>query len=165
MSRPDDHLLECLTEKQLLLEGLLSLMERERDLITALDAAGIEAGSDSKLQLIDLLERSKRSCEAALKAAARELGIPGAATLSELIASVDPPRRGRLEQAQKRLFELIGAVNRVNGFNRDLLYGSLSTVNRSLDFFRNRLGTVKTYGGDGRMHTGLGSGRLVCGEI
>lgn len=165
MGEATDHLMECLQQKQLLLEGLLTLLDREHALIVELDATGIEAGSEAKQRLIELLDRSKRSCEVALQEAARELGIPGAATLSELLASVRQPRRAQLEETRKRLVQLVAALHRVNGFNRDLLYGSLGTINRSLDFFRNSLGAVKTYSGEGRMLSGLGSGRLVCGEI
>lgn len=165
MSERIDRLLDCLNEKQLLLEGLLMLLDEERRRIVELDAPAVEAGSEAKLRLFGLLEQSKRSCEAALREAARELGCPGASTLSELLGAVRQPRRGRLETTRQRLMELIGAVNRLNGINRDLLYGSLNTINRSLDFFRNSFGVVRTYSGEGRMLSGVTAGRLVCGEI
>ncbi len=164
MSVPIERLVECLNEKQLLLEGLLLQLGEERRRIVDLDAAAVEAGSDTKLRLMDQLERSKRSCEAALREAARERGIPGACTLSELLGAVRQPLRGRLEATQQRLIELVEAVHRLNGINRDLLYGSLNTINRSLDFFRNSFGMGRTYSDEGQMLSGVNAGRLGGGE-
>jgi len=165
MSRPLDLLVERLNEKELLLEGLLTLLEQERGRIVELDATAVAAGSETKLRLMDLLEQSGRSCRDALEEAARELGRPGAGTLSEILGAVGQPHRGRLEKTRQRLVGLIDAVHRQNGFNRDLLYGSLSTINRSLDFFRSSFGGVVTYSGEGRMLSGFSAGRLVRGEI
>lgn len=165
MSGPVDRLIECLNGKSDLLERLVLLLAEERDLIVDLDASGVEVKNESKLRLIDLLERSKRSCTAALAEAARELLLPEGSTLSAVIAAVDQPRRALLEKVQQVIFELVEALKRINRFNRDLLYGSLGTINRSLEYYRGSFGMVSTYSGEGRILSGVAAGRLVRGEI
>ncbi|HOI17028.1 MAG TPA: flagellar protein FlgN [Geobacteraceae bacterium] len=165
MSNGIDLLAARLSVKQELLEKLVLLLDREREMIVQLNAAGIEEERGNKLVLIERLGRAKLDCKKALEDAVREVGLPHDATLSTLAATVPPRPGATLSATRKRLVELIDALNRSNRLNRDLLYGSLRMVNRSLEFYNNSLGGARTYSGAGRMVPGVAGGRLVSGEI
>ncbi len=166
MSNRIDVLIRCLRDKETLLEKLVLLLDQERGHIVELDTAGLETKRESKLQLIELLEQSKAACKKALEDAASELKITSAVNLSALLGAAPATRREILLKSQRRLCELTDLLNRSNRFNRDLLYGSLSMVNRSLDFINRGLGRgVNTYSNAGSVVTGVAGGRLVSGEI
>ncbi|MDD2319086.1 MAG: flagellar export chaperone FlgN [Geobacteraceae bacterium] len=166
MNNRIDILIQCLREKEALLEKLVLLLDEERTVIVDLDTAGLESKRESKLQLIGLLEQSKVACKNALEDAACELQVTSLVNLSAVLNAAPPARREILLKVQRRLFELTDILNRSNRFNRDLLYGSLSTVNRSLAFINSRLGrAVSTYSNAGSVVTGAAGGRLVSGEI
>jgi flagellar biosynthesis/type III secretory pathway chaperone len=160
-----DHLAACLSEKEEILEKLVLLLDRERSRIVELDTVGIEEERENKLSLVERLEQAKISCKKSLEEASGELGLPRDATLSVLVGAIDPSRRAGLSESRRKLMELIDALNRSNRCNRDLLYGSLRMVNRSLEFFNNTLDSPKTYSGAGRMVSSVSGGRLVRGEI
>jgi|GEM_PF-2437656 len=166
MSDRIDCLIVSLREKETLLEKLVLLLDEERDNIVDLDTEGLEVKRESKLQLIEQLEQCKGTCKNALEDAARQLKVDSAANLSAVLGAVPAARREALLKSQRRLFELSDLLNRSNRFNRDLLYGSLSTVNRSLEFINRGLGRgVSTYSNAGSVVTGVAGSRLVCGEI
>lgn len=154
-----------LSVKQELLEKLVLLLDREREMIVQLNAAGIEEERGNKLALIERLGLAKADCGKALEDVLLEVGLPRDATLSSLAAAVEPQRGADLSAIRARLVELIDALNRSNRLNRDLLYGSLRMVNRSLEFYNSSLGGARTYSGAGRMVQGVAGGRLVSGEI
>jgi flagellar biosynthesis/type III secretory pathway chaperone len=166
MTDRTDFLLESLKEKEILLEKLVLLLGEERDYIVDLDTEGLEVKRESKLQLIEQLEKCKETCRKVMEDAAHELRVSSAVNLSSVIAAASSPRRELLLKSQRRLLELTDLLNRSNRFNRDLLYGSLSTVNRSLEFINRGLGRgVSTYSNAGSMVTGVAGSRLVSGEI
>lgn len=166
MSDRIDYLIQSLQEKETLLEKLVLLLDEERDYIVDLDTAGMEVKRESKLQLIAQLEQRKEICKRALDDVACELKVSSPVSLSAVLNAAPPARREALLKSQRRLFELTDLLNRSNRFNRDLLYGSLSNVNRSLEFLNKRLGRgVSTYSNAGSVVAGTPGGRLVRGEI
>jgi len=166
MSDRTDFLLQSLKEKEILLEKLVLLLGEERDYIVDLDTEGLEVKRESKLQLIEQLEKCKETCRKALEDAAHELKVSSVVNLSSVLSAVPVSRRDLLLTSQRRLFELTDLLHRSNRFNRDLLYGSLSTVNRSLEFINRGLGRgVSTYSNAGSVVTGVAGSRLVSGEI
>ena len=161
-----DCLIQSLQEKELLLEKLVLLLDDEREHIVDLDTVGLELKRESKLQLIAQLEQCKSVCKKALDDVAGDLKISAAVSLSAVLGVVPPARREILLKSQRRLFELSDILNRSNRFNRDLLYGSLSTINRSLECINKGLGRgVSTYSNAGSVITGVAGSRLVSGEI
>jgi len=166
MSDRIDCLIQSLSEKETLLEKLVLLLDEERDYIVDLDTEGLEVKRESKLQLISQLEQRKDLCKKALEEAAHELKVSSPISLSAVLNAAPAARRETLLKSQRRLFELTDLLNRSNRFNRDLLYGSLSNVNRSLEFINRSLGRgVSTYSNAGSVVTGTAAGRLVRGEI
>jgi len=166
MSDRIDFLIQNLKEKETLLEKLVLLLDEERDYIVDLDTAGLEVKRESKLQLIEQLEERKAMCKKALEDAARELKVTSPVNLSSVLGAAPSSRREVLLKSQRRLFELTDLLNRSNRFNRELLYGALSTVNRSLEFINRGLGRgVSTYSNVGSVVTGVAGSRLVSGEI
>lgn len=166
MSDRIDYLIQSLKGKETLLEMLVLLLDEERDHIVDLDTEGLEVKRESKLQLIAQLEQRKEICKKALDDAARELKVSSPFNLSAVLNAAPPARRDALLKSQRRLFELTDLLNRSNRFNRDLLYGSLGNVNRSLEFINRSLGRgVSTYSNAGSVVTGTPGGRLVRGEI
>jgi len=166
MSNRIDSLIENLKEKETLLEKLVLLLDEERDYIVDLDTEGLEVKREGKLQLIAQLEQRKALCKKALEDAAQELKVGSPVNLSAVLNVAPAASRELLLKSQRKLFELTDLLNRSNRFNRDLLYGSLSTVNRSLEFINRSLGrSVNTYSNAGNFVTGTPGGRLVSGEI
>jgi len=166
MSDRIDYLIQNLREKETLLEKLVLLLDEERDSIVGLDTDGLEVKRESKLQLIAQLEQCKEICKKALEEAAGDLKLSSPISLSAVLHAAPAARREALLKSQRRLFELTDLLNRSNRFNRDLLYGSLSNVNRSLAFLNKSLGRgVSTYSNAGSVVTGTAGGRLVRGEI
>ncbi|MDD2336789.1 MAG: flagellar protein FlgN [Geobacteraceae bacterium] len=159
-------LILTLKEKETLLEKLVLLLGEERDYIVDLDTEGLEVKRESKLQLIEQLEQCKATCKKALEDAAHDLKVPSPHNLSSVLSAAPASLREVLLKSQRRLFELTDLLNRSNRFNRDLLYGSLSTVNRSLEFINRGLGRgVRTYSNAGSVVIGEAGSRLVSGEI
>jgi flagellar biosynthesis/type III secretory pathway chaperone len=166
MTDRTDSLVQSLKDKEVLLEKLVLLLDEERDCIVDLDTEGLKVKRESKLQLIEQLEERKTLCKKALEDAAQELKAGSPVSLSAILNVAPAPRREILLTLQRRLFELTDLLNRSNRFNRDLLYGSLSTVNRSLEFINRRLGRgVNTYSNAGSVLSGVAGSRLVNGEI
>ncbi|MRR53121.1 MAG: hypothetical protein EG822_01230 [Deltaproteobacteria bacterium] len=166
MNNRIDCLIRSLHEKETLLEKLVLLLDEERDYIVDLDTEGLEVKREGKLQLIEQLEQRKEICKKALAEAASELKVSSPVSLSAVLNAAPPARREALLKSQRRVFELTDLLNRSNRFNRDLLYGSLSNVNRSLEFINRSLGRgVKTYSNAGSVVTGTPGSRLVRGEI
>lgn len=166
MSEHTDFLVQSLKEKEILLEKLVLLLGEERDYIVDLDTEGLEVKRESKLQLIAQLEQCKATCKKALENAAHDLKVPLPVTLTSVLSAAPTSLREVLLKSQRRLFELTDLLDRSNRFNRDLLYGSLSTINRSLEFINRRLGRgVSTYSNAGNVVAGVAGSRLVSGEI
>lgn len=160
-----ERLTAALSEKETILEKLVLLLDRERSRIVEVDAAGIDAEREDKMHLIECLEQAKADCRKAIEEASLAAGLPRDATLSTLVGAIDSPRQAALSASRKRVIELIEVLNRSNRCNRDLLFGSLRMVNRSLEFYNHTLGSAKTYSDAGRLVTGMSGGRLVSGEI
>lgn len=166
MNNRIDALVRCLQVKESLLEKLVLLLDEERGHIVDLDMQGLEAKRLSKLEIMGQLEQCKSSCRKALDEAGLAVKVDSPVKLSAVIAVAPSSRREVLLNVQRRLFELTDLLNRSNRFNRDLLYGSLSTVNRSLEFINKRLGRgVSTYSNAGSVVSGASGSKLVNGAI
>jgi flagellar biosynthesis/type III secretory pathway chaperone len=165
MNKRIDTLIDCLSRKESLLENLVLLMNKERNMIAVLDAAGLEEGKEEKVHLITLLEQCKTSCKKALDDVADAFDLPSADNLSDIIRAADPHQGQALGKLQRRLTDLVHNLSRINRFNASLLQGSLRMVNRSLEFYGSCFGSAGTYSGSGMIVSGVPDGRLVSGEI
>lgn len=165
MNRRIETLIDCLSQKEILLEKLVLLMNKERNLIAGMDAVGLEEGREEKAHLITLLEQCKTSCKKALDEVADAFDLPSADNLSDVIRAADPCQAETLANLQRRLTDLVHNLNRINRFNASLLQGSLRTVNRSLEFYGCCFGSAGTYSGSGMIVSGVPDVRLVSGEI
>jgi len=166
MSQLINHLIDCLREKESLLEKLILLLDDEQNRIVHLDAAGLESCTEEKNRALNALARKKACCREALDSVARDVSLPADGNLSAILEKVgSPDSRAVLENLQRRIIELVDSLNRINNVNRDLLTSSLSLVNRSLDFFAGRMGTVRTYGDTGRVESRVPGGSFVRAEM
>lgn len=165
MSARIEHLKNCLSGKEALLEQLLLILEDEQSCITGHDVDGVESTCQRKLRLFDLLDGKTRECRLALQYAADELKISSEPRLSLIISALETPASDNLMRMQQRILQLGDAVDRSNRQNRDLLYGSLKAVISSLEYFSGNQLKSSTYGNTGRMTPGTTGGRLLHGEI
>jgi len=156
--------MQGLTEKKALLETMLVFLQEEQKSVVNLDAESVEKHTEKKKDLMAKLEMSAISCHKQLRVVAKELLLPQAETISEILPALSPSLRAMLQQLQKQLQSLSEKVNRQLSLNRELLDNSLHLVNNSLQFFNNLLTKRPTYGNQGRMNEGGSGIRLINRE-
>jgi hypothetical protein len=160
-----DALISCLSRKESLLESLVQLIECDRSRISGLDVTGMDESLESEQVLIGMINDNSDECRRILKQVARKMNLDSAACLSIIIAAAPGPQQKILYGMQARLLNLAETVDRINGSNRDLLYCSLRSINRSLEYYNAVFGSGSTYSVAGHMISNPGGGLLVHGEI
>lgn len=158
-------LIKALSEKGSMMDELLKLLEEEHRLIVKLDTANLETQMGKTRELFVRLESSANLSRQLMKQLAAELGLPEAAGLSPLLPKVALPHRKTLMELQRKLLETGAALDQLMAFNRELLYGALRTVNRSLEFFGHLFSRSTTYGKAGQMLGAAPHARIICKEI
>ncbi len=148
-------------EERLYLE-LRDLLQRERELIASLDAAGLEAGVRQKESLAEegrLLEESRIEVAAAL---ARELGVASdRPTLGQLCAALGPIRDAELRAAHSRLAALVGAVQELVAANSGFAGEAEARVRATLRLLGRLLPDQPTYQPPGAREAAPAAGRLL----
>lgn len=144
-------LVEILNAREASMKELVRLLGEERQNIISCDMERLQATTDSKVQLADEMETLDRACRKLLASEGEHCNLRGNESLSPLIARSPEPVAGELKNLQTRLASLSADVRRLLDENKRLLDSSLSTVGRSLAFFRSRLTVAETYGGSGHM--------------
>lgn len=158
-------LITVLSEKEAIMNELIGLLKQEQRSIVDIDLPGMELADEKKRAMLVKLEDSNNRFRQILKDAAAELDVAEAANLTCLLPRIGSSQRSALQGLQARLLELGANLDRTLLFNRELLQGSLRTVNRSLDFFQGLFRRSTTYGHAGGMVSSSASARLVCKEI
>ncbi|BDV44438.1 flagellar biogenesis chaperone FlgN [Geotalea uraniireducens] len=144
-------LMEILNAREASMKELLRLLGEERQNIVSCDMERLQVTTDSKVQLAEQMETLDRACRKLLAGEGEKLSLRGTVSLSPLIAQSAEPAASELKDLQQRLSSLSLEVRRLLDENKRLLDSSLSTVGRSLTFFRSRLTVAETYGGSGHM--------------
>lgn len=150
--------LEC--EEKLYLE-LRSVLQRERELVAALDAKGLDEMALRKEALADegrLLESSRLPIAAAL---ARELGQDDARPALSLLFAQLGPEADALRERHARLVALIGAVRELLEANAFFAHEAREQVRGTLRLLGRLLPSPQTYGAQGVPEMDPGTGRLV----
>lgn len=150
--------LEC--EEKLYLE-LRAVLQRERELVAALDANGLDEMTLRKDALADegrLLESSRLAVAAEL---ARELGIDeGPPALSRLFPQLGP-EADPLRERHARLVALVGAVRELLEANAFIAQQAREQVRDTLRLLGRMLPAGQTYGAQGLPEPDPGTGRIV----
>lgn len=165
MTNSIPELITALSENETTMEELRKLLEEEHRLIVTMDTSNLETQMGKTRELYVRLERSGNHSRQLMRQLAQELGLPEAAGLSPLLPKVALPHRKTLMELQQRLLETGAALDQLMAFNRELLYGALRTVNRSLEFFGHLFSRSTTYGQAGQMLGAVPHARIICKEI
>jgi hypothetical protein len=147
-------------EERLYLE-MRDLLQRERELIAALDAVGVEEVVREKENLAEegsLLEESRLEVSARL---ANELGIQNESpTLSEICDALGEAG-SELAEAHSRLAALAGAVQELLAANAVFAGDALDRVQGTLHLLGRLLPEAPTYRPSGVVNSPNRAGRLV----
>ncbi len=132
MSEKAENLLQILAAEEALYEQLRDLLQREWELMVALDAAALEETARTKEELADegrLLEESRVAVSAEL---AREIGVAAERpTLSQLCMRLGGDS-ARLRESHTRLLVLVSVVRELLDANRALAGDSLAQIRGTL---------------------------------
>jgi hypothetical protein len=165
MKRSIAELIAALSEKGELLKRLKGLLREEQACLVALDLTKLD---ENQLEIVDAMERMANlsdTCKAMIGAVGAELGLPGDATLSPIIARLGQPEQQALRDAQSRIVADSQALGGALDLNRGLLEDSLKVVERSVNFFNRLFNPGDTYGVAGSIVARRGASRFVCKEI
>ncbi len=158
-------LITALGDNHSALEEFRQLLQEEQRCIVDLDLSGLSTNGESKEKILLQLQTLNGICQEHLRRAGMEMGLAADSSLTPLIAKAAPPVRDTLLKLQNSIFDVAGAVNRLNSVNRELLQNSLSMTSRSMEFFLKLLQSTDTYGAGGQMAEGTAQIRLLCQEI
>jgi hypothetical protein len=157
-------LISKLAEKGTLLQEMRRLLQQEQACLVALDLAGLEENQQQIAGTMARMEELSGSCKEMIAALGAELGLPGGATLTPIIARLAQPEQGALRAAQTRISADSQAMGGELALNRGLLEDSIKVVERSVSFFNRLFNPGDTYGMGG-MVSRRGGSHFVCKEI
>ena len=165
MNRSIEELAKALSEKGALLKELKALLQQEQSCLVSLDLARLEENQQEIAGKMERMARLSEECRAMIASIGAELGLPGKATLSPIIARLAQPERKALAEAQALVADASGALGGALALNRGLLEDSIRVVDRSVNFFNRLFNPGDTYGGAGSIVARRGGSRFVCKEI
>ena len=157
-------LISKLAEKGALLQDMRRLLQQEQACLVALDLAGLEENQQEIAGTMERMEALSRGCKEMIAALGAELGLPGDATLTPIIARLAQPEQGALRAAQTWITADSKDMGGDLALNRGLLEDSIKVVERSVSFFNRLFNPGDTYGMAGLVSRRGGS-RFVCKEI
>ena len=157
-------LISKLAEKGALLQDMRRLLQQEQACLVALDLAGLEQNQQEIAGTMERMEAHSRTLKSMIAALGAELGLPGEATLTPIIARLAQPEQGALRAAQTRIRADSKEMDGDLALNRGLLEDSIKVVERSVSFFNRLFNPGDTYGMAGLVSRRGGS-RFVCKEI
>jgi hypothetical protein len=158
-------LIAALAEKGALLKQLKGLLQQEQSCMISLDLARLEENQQEIVGAMDRMARLSEGCQALIGSIGAELGLPGNATLSPIIARLAQPEQRALREAQAAVTADSHALGGALTLNRGLLEDSLKVVDRSVSFFNRLFNPGDTYGLAGSIVSRRGGSRFVCKEI
>lgn len=141
-----NRLTEILSEQVRLLQQLQQTLQDEQKAIAALDTDVMETLNIQKEQLISRQRSTAETLRAVMAETANRLGVPAAATLSELIEKMPPTMKAQLEPLQLNAKQIGSSVSVLANQNRGMLERFLGVVNDSLAYILRILNTSNTYG-------------------
>ena len=165
MKRNITELISTLAEKGKLLQEMRRLLQQEQACLASLDLAGLEENQQVIASTMARMAQLSDGCKAKIAAVGAELGLPGDATLTPIIARMAQPEQGALREAQTRIAADSKELNGTLALNRTLLEDSLKMVDRSVNFFNRLFNPGDTYGLAGSIVARRGGSRFVCKEI
>jgi hypothetical protein len=165
MKRNIAELISTLANKGELLREMRRLLQQEQACLVALDMVKLEENQQEIARVMVRMAELSDSCRAKISVIGVELGLPGNASLSPIIARMSHPEKGALREAQARIAADSQGLSGTLALNRGLLEDSLKVVERSVNFFNRLFNPVDTYGLAGSMVARPGGSRFVCKEI
>lgn len=161
MSENAENLLRILSAEETLYEQLRDLLQREWELMVALDATALEETTRTKQELADegrLLEESRVAVSAEL---ARELGLAAERpTLSQLCLRLGDDS-SRLRESHTRLLVLVSVVRELLDATRALAGDNLSQIRGTLRLLGGLLPGEVVYEPGMGLDSSPGAGQLV----
>ena len=135
-----------LEDERELLEQIIVLLDKERSLITILDAEGLVQNAKAKENLALKIRMVEQGRLTLLHRLAPELGLaPETVCLSTLAQAAPPDLASRLESYRDSFTELIDRLHRHMEANGMLLQSSVSLINGLQDELARLLGCRVTY--------------------
>jgi dsRNA-specific ribonuclease len=165
MKKGIPELISTLTEKGELLNEMRRLLQEEQSCLVSLDLARLEENQQEVACAMERMSQLSESCRSMIAAIGTDLGLPGNATLSPIIARAAQPEQKALKEAQTRIAADSKALQGALALNRGLLEDSLKVVDRSVSFFNRLFNPNDTYGLGGSLVARRGGSRFVCKEI
>lgn len=159
------NLMEALHAREATMEEMLRLLAEEREAIISCDTERLHGATTLKLEVAASMKEIDGNCRQFMALEAARLGLADTATLSPIIARSTIRDKAELEELQEILTTLAAEIRRMTEENRRFLGSSLTTINRSLAFFKSRFTVSETYGGSGQMVERGANSSLLRKEI
>ena len=153
MTKAIARLVEVLEQETRLYEDLAALLEKEREVIRALDMGGLEEQLGTKAILIGRIQKLEGERTSLTAAIAREQGVAGGETvrLLDLVRRAPAPWAGRIMEVRLRLREAVERANERNDANRFFADGLLGVMDGVMDHLKRIIAKPSVYGRGGRM--------------
>ncbi len=159
------NLVEALHAREATMEEMLRLLAEEREAIISCDTERLHGATTRKLEVAAAMKEIDGNCRQLMTLEAARLGLADTATLSPIIARSSLQHKTELEELQEILTTLATEIRRMTDENRRFLGSSITTINRSLAFFKSRFTVSETYGGSGQMVERGANSSLLRKEI
>lgn len=159
-----NRLFDALTEQLAVTQELQQVLQDEQKAIVGLDTVLMETLNSQKELLIINQRRITESLHGTMSATASQLGLPSAATLTEIIAKMPPAMQAQMLPLQQTVKQAASAVSVLANQNRGMLERFLGVVNDSLAFILRILNTSNTYGVRGTYLSNVQSGAVMVNK-
>jgi hypothetical protein len=124
-----EELIGVLEREFSLCSDLVTLLQKEKDVIVGLDTEAL----DTHLRGKELVSAKINICEEARERILRSLGMVGK-TLSEVAASAGPDYQGRLSLIASKFRSIVSSISELNTLNSLLIEKSLFYIRSSRNF-------------------------------
>jgi len=145
------NLVAVLNARRASMEDMVQLLAQEKESIISGDTNRLHEVTTLKLEVVANMKVLDGDCRRLMSLEAGRLGLPAKATLTPIINKSAPDEQAELAAIQKAIASLAAEIKQRVDENRRLLGCSLTTINRSLAFFKNQFTVSETYGGSGQM--------------
>jgi flagellar biosynthesis/type III secretory pathway chaperone len=126
-----DDLIAILEQEFSLCSDMVTLLQREKDVITGLDSGAL----DNHLREKELIAAKIKVCEESRERLLQSLGMPDK-TLSEVVASACPPYADHLSSLASRFKSIAHSIAELNTLNSLLIEKSLFYIRSSRNFLK-----------------------------
>lgn len=142
-------------------QELLHAVDAEEEILIGGELSGIVDFNTKNERLLLSLKMASQLREKATRQLAEALGLTEPVTMTQLIGGAEGATRKNLMAYREKFADLLGAIQRGNDRNRELISFSLAHVNNTVNYINNITSSPANYNQMGQIRAGNLQGRLI----